>query len=102
MVAHRPVATRAVHAGARRSAAAWRAHNLHPALLVPHELAGVYQLRQAKLWQGKDRAADTQPLIPHGSPRFQLVDGLDPGPGEAAIDQITISAFEATPGARQY
>jgi nicotinamidase-related amidase len=64
---------------------------------MPRELAGVYQLRQAKAWQRKDRAADTQPLIPHGSPGFQLVDGLAPQPGEAVIDKITMSAFEATP-----
>jgi biuret amidohydrolase len=64
---------------------------------MPRELAGVYQLRQAKVWQGKDRAADTEPLIPHGSAGFQLVDGLDPQPGEAVIDKITMSAFEATP-----
>ncbi len=64
---------------------------------MPRELAGVYQLRQAKVWQGKDRAADTVPLIPHGSAGFQLVDGLDPRSGEAVIDKITMSAFEATP-----
>jgi nicotinamidase-related amidase len=64
---------------------------------MPTELAGVYQLRQAKLWQGKDRAADTRPLIPHGSAGFELVDGLDPRPGEAIMDKITMSAFEGTP-----
>ena len=37
---------------------------------MPTELAGVYQLRQAKLWQRKDRAADTRPLIPYGSAGF--------------------------------
>jgi nicotinamidase-related amidase len=64
---------------------------------MPRELAGVYQLRQAKVWQGKERAADTAPLIPHGSPGFQLVDGLDPRGSEAVVDKITMSAFEATP-----
>ena len=64
---------------------------------MPLELAGVYQLRQAKIWQGKDRAADTQPMIPHGSPGFQLVDQLEPRPGEAILDKITMSAFEGTP-----
>lgn len=64
---------------------------------MPTELAGVFQLRQAKVWQHKDRAADTRPLIPHGSAGFQLVDGLGPQPGEAVLDKITMSAFEGTP-----
>ncbi len=64
---------------------------------MPTELAGVYQLRQAKIWQRKDRAADTRPLIPHGSPGFQLVEELAPRPGEAVLDKITMSAFEGTP-----
>jgi nicotinamidase-related amidase len=64
---------------------------------MPTELAGVFQLRQAKVWQHKDRAADTHPLIPHGSVGFHLVDGLDPRPSEAVIDKITMSAFEGTP-----
>jgi nicotinamidase-related amidase len=64
---------------------------------MPTELAGVYQLRQAKIWQRKERAADTRPLIPHGAPGFELVDAVQPGPGEAIIDKITMSAFEGTP-----
>jgi Amidases related to nicotinamidase len=64
---------------------------------MPTELAGVFQLRQAKAWQRAQRAADTRPLIPHGSPGFQLVDALDPQPSEATIDKITMSAFEGTP-----
>jgi nicotinamidase-related amidase len=64
---------------------------------MPTELAGVYQLRQAKIWQGKDRAADTRPLIPHGSAGFELIGGLEPAPGEAVLDKITMSAFESTP-----
>jgi hypothetical protein len=64
---------------------------------MPTELAGVYQLRQAKIWQRKNRAAETRPLIPHGSAGFQLVEELQPRPGEAVIDKITMSAFEGTP-----
>ena len=30
---------------------------------MPTALAGVYQLRQAKVWQRQERAADTVPLI---------------------------------------
>jgi nicotinamidase-related amidase len=64
---------------------------------MPTALQGVYQLRQAKTWERKERAADTTPLIPHGSPGFALVPELDPRPGEAVIDKITMSAFEGTP-----
>jgi nicotinamidase-related amidase len=64
---------------------------------MPTELAGVFQLRQAKLWQRKARAADTTPLIPYGSPGFQLAPELEPRPEEAVIDKITMSAFEGTP-----
>ena len=46
---------------------------------MPTELAGVYQLRQAKVWQGKATAAETRPLIPHGSPGFELVPELPRG-----------------------
>ena len=64
---------------------------------MPTELQGVYQLRQAKVWQRKERAADTTPLIPHGSPGFALAPELEPRPGEPVIDKITMSAFEGTP-----
>jgi biuret amidohydrolase len=64
---------------------------------MPTELQGVYQLRQAKVWQGQRRAADTRPLIPHGSPGFALAPELEPRVGEPVIDKITMSAFEGTP-----
>src|SRR5687768_3353884 len=61
---------------------------------MPTELAGVYQLRQAKIWQGKALASETRPLIPHGSPGFELAPELEPRPSEAVLDKITMSAFE--------
>jgi biuret amidohydrolase len=64
---------------------------------MPTALAGVYQLRQAKVWQGRARAAETRPLIPHGGPGFELVPEIEPGPDEAVMDKITMSAFEGTP-----
>jgi nicotinamidase-related amidase len=64
---------------------------------MPTALQGVYQLRQAKVWERKERAADTSPLIPHGSPGFALAPELAPRPDEAVIDKITMSAFEGTP-----
>jgi nicotinamidase-related amidase len=64
---------------------------------MPTELAGVFQLRQAKVWQRKPRAAETRPLIPHGGPGFELAPELEPRASEAVIDKITMSAFEGTP-----
>lgn len=85
----------------RRLLAAARARRVRTVFMrhyfMPTELAGVYQLRQAKIWQGKERAAQTHPLIPHGSAGFQLVEGLEPQPTEAILDKITMSAFEGTP-----
>jgi biuret amidohydrolase len=64
---------------------------------MPTELAGVFQLRQAKVWQRKAHASETRPLIPHGSPGFELAPDLEPRPSEAVLDKITMSAFEGTP-----
>lgn len=64
---------------------------------MPTELAGVFQLRQAKAWQRKAQASETRPLIPHGSPGFELAPELEPRADEAVIDKITMSAFEGTP-----
>jgi nicotinamidase-related amidase len=64
---------------------------------MPTELAGVYQLRQAKVWQRKAHASETRPLIAHGTPGFELVRELEPRASEAVLDKITMSAFEGTP-----
>ncbi|WP_259315757.1 cysteine hydrolase family protein [Capillimicrobium parvum] len=64
---------------------------------MPTRLAGTYALRQAKIWQHHSRAADTRPLIPYGSPGFQLAPELVPQDNEAVIDKVTMSAFEGTP-----
>ena len=64
---------------------------------MPTALAGVFQLRQAKVWQRKEHASETRPLIPHGAPGFELTPELEPRESEAVIDKITMSAFEGTP-----
>jgi nicotinamidase-related amidase len=64
---------------------------------MPTELAGVFQLRQAKAWQHKAQASQTRPLIPYGAPGFELTPALEPRASEAVIDKITMSAFEGTP-----
>jgi nicotinamidase-related amidase len=63
---------------------------------LPNEIAGVSQLRRAKLWQGKSRVADTVPAFPRESPQFQIVPELAPRPIEAIVDKITMSAFAGT------
>jgi biuret amidohydrolase len=64
---------------------------------MPTALAGVFQLRQAKIWQRKAYASETRPLIPYGSAGFELTPELEPREDEAVIDKITMSAFEGTP-----
>lgn len=64
---------------------------------MPTELAGIYQLRQAKVWQRKALASDTRPLVDRGAPGFALAPELGPRASEAVIDKITMSAFEGTP-----
>jgi biuret amidohydrolase len=90
-----------VLANVLRLLAAAREHGVRTVFMrhyfMPTELQGVYQLRQAKVWQHKERAADTTPLIPYGSPGFELAPELEPRPGEAVMDKITMSAFEGTP-----
>jgi biuret amidohydrolase len=63
---------------------------------MPTELAGVFQLRQAKVWERQERAADTHPLFPPDAPQTQLAPELAPRAGEATVDKITMSAFEGT------
>ena len=66
-------------------------------LSLPVELAGVFQLRQAKAWQQVSRATEVRPWFLRGSPGFELLPGLAPRPSEAILDKITFSAFEGTP-----
>ena len=63
---------------------------------LPNEVAGVSQLRRAKVWQGVDRAADTKPAFPRDSHQFQITPEIAPLPGEAIVDKITMSAFAGT------
>jgi biuret amidohydrolase len=66
-------------------------------LSLPLELAGVFQLRQAKAWQTVSRATEVRPWFLRGSPGFELLPELAPRPSEAIFDKITFSAFEGTP-----
>ena len=63
---------------------------------LPNEVAGVTQLRRAKMWQGVGRAADTVPAFPRDSPQFQIAPEIAPRSNEAIVDKITMSAFSGT------
>ena len=63
---------------------------------LPNEVAGVSQLRRAKLWQGTDRAADTTPAFPRDAHQFQIASEIAPLPSEALVDKITMSALAGT------
>lgn len=64
---------------------------------LPTAVAGVAQLRTAMAWQRVDDPAQVRCSFPQGSPQYQLVPELTPGPDEMVFDKITMSAFAATP-----
>ncbi|WP_327096774.1 cysteine hydrolase [Nocardia vinacea] len=64
---------------------------------LPPAAAGVAQLRTAMEWQRVDNPNEVNSSFPQGSPQYQLVPELTPGPNEVVIDKITMSAFAATP-----
>jgi len=64
---------------------------------LPVAAAGVSQLRTAMLWQHVDDPGQVRSAFPQGSPQYQLVPELTPGPDEVVFDKITMSAFAATP-----
>ncbi len=64
---------------------------------LPPAVAGVSQLRTAMAWQRVDDPAAVRSAFPQGSPQFEMVPELTPGPDEMAFDKITMSAFAATP-----
>lgn len=64
---------------------------------MPPELMGVSQFRQAMAWQKTDDPKAVTPWFLRGSPGFEILPQLAPGPGEAILDKITFSAFEGTP-----
>jgi biuret amidohydrolase len=66
-------------------------------MFLPKELSGVSALRMAMAWQHVDRVADVQPFLLRGSPGFELVPELEPGPDELVLDKISMSAFVGTP-----
>ena len=66
-------------------------------LSLPNELAGVFQLRTAMVWQRLQRVEDVRPQFLPDSPAFQLVPELTPSPSEAVLDKLAMSMFVGTP-----
>lgn len=64
---------------------------------LPPAASGVSQLRTAMEWQRVDNPNEVHSSFPQGSPQYELVPELMPGPNEVVIDKITMSAFAATP-----
>lgn len=64
---------------------------------IPVAAAGVAQLRTAMEWQHVDDPNEVRAPFPQGSPQYQLIPELTPGPDEIVFDKITMSAFAATP-----
>ncbi len=65
-------------------------------LSLPKELMGISQLRMAMQWQKVDTAEKILPWFLRESPAFEIIPELNPLPGEAIFDKITMSAFEGT------
>lgn len=64
---------------------------------IPPAAAGVSQLRTAMEWQHVDEPTEVHAPFPQGSPQYQLIPELAPGPDEMVFDKITMSAFAGTP-----
>ncbi|MDJ0592033.1 MAG: cysteine hydrolase [Pleurocapsa sp. MO_226.B13] len=65
-------------------------------LSLPKEVAGVFQLRQAMMWQRTDKVREVNSWFLRDSESFQLISELEPRPSEVIFDKITMSAFEGT------
>ncbi|WP_330182919.1 cysteine hydrolase [Nocardia sp. NBC_01503] len=64
---------------------------------IPVAAAGVSQLRTAMEWQHVDDPHQVHAPFLQGSPAYQLVPELEPGPDEVVFDKISMSAFTGTP-----
>jgi nicotinamidase-related amidase len=87
--------------GVRRALAAARSAGVRVLFLrhvtLPTRLMGASQLRMWMSWQRAASVADVVSPFPPDAPQTRLADGLDPGPDEAVLDKVTMSAFAGTP-----
>ena len=65
-------------------------------LSLPKSTAGVFQLRQAMMWQRTNKVSEVNPWFLRDSEGFQLIPELEPRADEVIFDKITMSAFEGT------
>src|SRR5215471_7103654 len=63
---------------------------------LPKNLMGAFQCRTAMGWQHVESPEKIKPMFLRDSAAFQIVPELVPGPSEALVDKITMSAFEGT------
>ena len=63
---------------------------------LPKEVAGIFQLRQAKAWQRVATVEEVTPWFLRDTPGFQIAPEVAPLASEAIFDKITMSAFEGT------
>jgi nicotinamidase-related amidase len=63
---------------------------------LPKRLMGIFQLRQAMVWQRVDKVEDVVSPFHPDAPQTRIVPELSPLPGEAVSDKIAMSAFEGT------
>lgn len=63
---------------------------------LPHQSAGVGQLRRAMIWQKQEDPLKTKPAFLPSSEIAQIVPRVRPLETEVVIDKITMSAFEGT------
>ena len=64
---------------------------------LPVELMGAGQMRMWLAWQRASSPAEVVSPFPPDAPQTQIVEEVDPRPGEAVLDKLTMSAFEGTP-----
>ena len=64
---------------------------------LPVELMGVGQMRMWLAWQSAASPSEVVSPFPPDAPQSQIVEEVAPGPGEAVLDKLTMSAFEGTP-----
>ena len=65
-------------------------------LSLPKEAAGIFQLRQAMMWQRTNKVGEINSWFLRDSESFQLIPELAPLDSEVIFDKITMSAFEGT------
>jgi biuret amidohydrolase len=66
-------------------------------ITMPRRLMGVTQLRMWRAWQQRESAAEVVSAFPPDADHVRIAPQVAPGPDEAVIDNVTMSAFEGTP-----